>query len=366
VAQRVKIAGGGLSGLATAVLLAGEGVEVEVFDRRRGGGGRFHGGWQVLENGTSRDDVLDELRVLGFGGGLPALAATTALFLDGLGGAHEIASASPYAYFIRRGAGEGTLDAWLRARATAAGVALHEGASAPAESEVIASGPRQADGVARELVFTSDLPDTVAVLFDPLVTPTGYAYLFCLQGLATFGVAQVRGVGGLGAAQQAAWGRFREVLGEFRVSEEEAGGQFMNFCLPRGLRDAEGRWFAGEAAGIQDFLFGLGNRLALRSARLVADGVLGRWDARVFRRRLVGPMRNTVALRFLYERLGRRGFRSFCKAAGRSDFRRFLLRLQRPDPAKAMLARLVMPLWRERRGCRHGPLCTWCRRREEG
>jgi len=27
---------------------------------------------------------------------------------------------------------------------------------------------------------------------------------------------------------------------------------------------ADGRWFVGEAAGVQDFLYGLGNRLALR------------------------------------------------------------------------------------------------------
>ena len=61
---------------------------------------------------------------------------------------------------------------------------------------MVATGPRQADGVAREVVFASDLPDTVAVLFDPTVTPTGYAYLFCLGGHATFGVAQVRRSGG--------------------------------------------------------------------------------------------------------------------------------------------------------------------------
>ena len=61
MAERVRVAGGGLSGLATALLLARAGRGVEVWDRRVGGGGRFHGGWQVIENGTTEADALEEL-----------------------------------------------------------------------------------------------------------------------------------------------------------------------------------------------------------------------------------------------------------------------------------------------------------------
>lgn len=364
MARHIRIAGGGISGLATAVLLAEEGRSVEVWDRHRGGGGRFAGGWQVLENGTDELDALDELRVLGLPPDFPAIPVTRALFLDGFGRRHEVTSASPYAYFVRRGGGEGSLDAWLRGLAVAAGVILHEGVVAPADSEVIATGPGQADGVARELVFSSNLPDTVAVLFDPTLTPTGYAYLFCIGGHATFGVALVRRVERLREAQQRAWRRFRETLGEFAVREEHEGGQFMNFCLPHHLRGRDGRWYAGEAAGVQDFLYGLGNRLALRSAGLVAAGVAGRWDEGRFVRTVLRPMRTTVALRFAYERLGRRGFAAFCRLASRGDFRSLLLRLQRPGPLKDAVAKVVMAAWRERRGCRHAPLCSWCRRRE--
>lgn len=364
VPQRIRIAGGGISGLAAAVLLARRGVSVEVYDRHRGGGGRFAGGWQVLENGSSDLDAFEELRAMGLEPEFPAIRATRALFLDGLGRTFEVGSATPYAYFVRRGGGEGSLDAWLRTLALDAGVILREGEEAPPDAEVIASGPRQADGVARELVFTSDLPDTIAVMFDPAVTPTGYAYLFCLGGHGTFGVAQVRRVNRLGGARDAAWRRFREVLGEFAVRGEREHGQFMNFCAPRHLRAADGRWYVGEAAAVQDFLFGLGNRLALRSAALAAEGIAGRWDDVAFRTGLLRPMRTTIALRFAYERMGRRAFTVFCRRASRGDFRRFLIRLQRPGAAKDALARLVMAAWRERRGCRHAPVCSWCRERE--
>jgi flavin-dependent dehydrogenase len=364
VTHAVRIAGGGLSGLATAVLLARRGMAVEVFDRHTGGGGRFHGGWQVLENGTREQDALDELRALGLEPGFAAVPARRATFLDGSGQRHEMESREPYAYFIRRGSGGDSLDGWLRGLARESGVCLREGVAAPGGVDVVATGPRQADGVARESVFASDLHDTVAVLFDPRVTPTGYAYLFCLSGHATFGVAQVRGTGGLAHAAKLAWARFQEAFGAFSVDCEHEGGQFMNFSLPRHLCDGTGRWHVGEAAGVQDFLFGLGNRLALRTAALAAVGVCGEWDGPRFQREVVEPMRATVALRFVYEALGRRGLTRFCRAAARRDFRTFLTRLQRPTAAKLAFARAVMAVWRERRDCRHGPLCAWCRRRE--
>jgi flavin-dependent dehydrogenase len=365
VANRtVRIAGGGVSGLAVATLLAKRGVDVEVFDRHTGGGGRFAGGWQVLESGTSTGDAIVELAGFGFDGLPDAVPVRSSIFLDGLGGRWQVRSQEPFSYFIRRGGGRGSLDDWLRRQALAAGVRLREGAAAPADIDVVARGPACADGVARELVFRSNLADTVAVLFDPRITPTGYAYLFCLGGHATFGVAQVRHVRRLRQARAFAWQRFRSELGEFSVEDASEHGQFMNFSLPRGLHAADGRWYAGEAAGVQDFLYGLGNRLAVRSAVLVAEGILGSWDEQRFRRTIIQPMRATVALRFAYERLGRRGFAAFCRAAAQRDFRELLIDLQRPRGSTLLLARLVMALWRERRGCRHGPLCCWCRRRE--
>ncbi|HPS79070.1 MAG TPA: helix-turn-helix domain-containing protein [Thermoanaerobaculaceae bacterium] len=214
----VHIAGGGVSGLATAVLLARQGAQVEVHDRHVGGGGRFHGGWQVLDNGLSPVDALEELHGLGLTGRPPVVPAHRAVLLDAFGGRHEVSSRAPFTYFLRRG-GEGSLDAWLREQAIELGVTLREGCEAPGDAQVVATGPHRADGVAREVVFASDLPDTVMVLFDPNVTPSGYAYLFCLQGHATFGVAQVRCLRLLPAARQVAWVRFRRELGHTILDE---------------------------------------------------------------------------------------------------------------------------------------------------
>lgn len=345
------------------MLLARQGADVEVFDRRVGGGGRFYGGWQVLDNGLAPLDALVEFQQLGFPSVPPARPVRHAVFLDAFGGRHNIASAEPYTYFVLRG-GEGSLDAWLREEALAVGVALHEGCDAPTAAEVVATGPRRADGVARELVFRSDLPDTVMVLFDPEITPSGYAYLFCLERHATFGVAQVRHLRRLPEAYHLAWERFRRELGEFKVEDRHEGGQRMAFAPPRSLLGRDGRWYVGEAAGVQHFLFGLGNRLALRTAALVAEGVLGRWDQARFERVLYRPMVASVALRWVYERLRRRGFRWFCLLASRCDFRTLLLRLNATSVVRRSVARLAMAAWRER-GEQAGPLPgAWHRRRE--
>lgn len=351
-----------MSGLATAVLLARQGVAVEVFDRHVGGGGRFHGGWQVLDNGLPPSDALEELASLGLSGRPPVIPAHRALFLDSSGERHEVSSQEPYTYFLRRG-GEGSLDGWLRDQALASGVSVREGCEAPPDVQVVATGPRRADGVAREIVFSSDLPDTVMVLFDPAVTPSGYAYLFCLEGHATFGVAQVRRLRSLPGARDAAWARFRRELGEFQVHDRRESGQFMTFSAPRTLRGPDGRWYVGEAAGVQHFLFGLGIRFALRSASLAAEGVLGRWDQARYERELWRPMLASVAMRWGYERLGPRAFARLCRMASKRDFRELLMRAQRPTLTRRTLARLVMAAWAERSGSR-GPLGGWHRRRE--
>jgi flavin-dependent dehydrogenase len=195
------------------------------------------------------------------------------------------------------------------------------------------------------------------------VTPSGYAYLFCLEGHATFGVAQVRRLRFLPTAREAAWARFRRELGDFNVREARESGQFMSFAPPRTLRGADGRWYVGEAAGVQHFLFGLGIRFALRSASLVADGILGRWDQGRFERELWRPMLASVAMRWGYERLGPRAFRRLCRMASKRDFRELLLGVQRPTLVRRTLARVVMAAWADRSGVL-GTLGGWHRRRE--
>jgi len=360
----IRILGAGLSGLTTAILLARRGLAVEVRDRSLGGHGRFRGGFQVLENGSVERDCLAELAAIGLEPRCELIPLVTATFVDARRRVYEVKSAQPYAYMLRRGPGEGTLDTWLEAEARRAGVRIEPGSrSDDWLPEVVATGPACADGAARELVFRTDHPDLVVTLFDTALAPTGYAYLFVQHGWGTAGAAQVCGLGELrGNADRAIAELFR--LYPMQRQNEHEHGQVMNFAIPRHLRH-DNCWFVGEAAGVQDFLFGLGNRLAVRSAALVADALGGRgWDETRFRRDIVAPMRGSIAARFLYEHLGNGGLELLCRFFAGGDFRRRLLALQRPNPFRAAMTAVVMRAWRAGDAQRGSPVMAWARRAE--
>ena len=62
----IHIMGAGLSGLAAAITLAKEGVEVHVHDVRKDSGERFDGDFQALENWSMDADFFDQLTEWGY------------------------------------------------------------------------------------------------------------------------------------------------------------------------------------------------------------------------------------------------------------------------------------------------------------
>ncbi len=357
----IRVLGAGVSGLGAAALLAGRGHAVEVRDRRGVAGGRFAGGFQILENGSGPQDVLDELAGMGLEPACELTPLDQAVLLDADRNRYEVHSRKPYAYLIRRGGGEGTLDAWLAAEARRRGVRIEAGTSGDDwMPDVIATGPARADGVAREVIFTTPDPDRIVVLFDPALTPTGYSYLFIHDGKGTMGAAQVRGIRRLrGNARRA----FAALLDAFpaRMEDVHEHVQFMSFGAPRTLR-AQGRWYAGEAAGIQDYLFGLGNRLALRSARLIAGALGGEgWDAAGYERQVWEPMLASMLGRAAFELAGAGTVSRLCRWLAGGDFRQRLIALQRPSAGRRVLARIVMAVWGSRRPDPRVPVAAWSR-----
>ena len=63
--ERIDILGAGLSGLAAATILAKAGKEVHVHRIRKDSGARFDGDFQGIENWTSENDFVDEMRSWG-------------------------------------------------------------------------------------------------------------------------------------------------------------------------------------------------------------------------------------------------------------------------------------------------------------
>lgn len=359
----VRIAGAGPAGLACAIELAIAGVPVEVHEARSVVGGRFHGGHQILACFGPRPSSADVLETLGVRrDGFESTPLHSARFLSGTDAVVSSHSRLPYALLIRRGPGDGTLDAALAQRARTAGAILHLGSRLePADADIVATGPSQVDGLALELTFQTDAPQRVDVLLDRQFLPDGYAYLFVCAGRGTLGVTTLSEYRELDDRLHEAVSRFGCVE-PLALREPRAARAAMSFWIPRTANFA-GRLYVGEAGGFQDYLYGLGLRAALLSGALAARALLsGDGYDRLWQAALRPRMRGSVVDRFLFEALPQGGARLLDTARG-ADLQRALERVHRDRIWKRLAYPWIAARWsRGKRSCKHGALPHWCRR----
>jgi len=364
--QPIRIAGAGPSGLAAAIALAKGGRAVEVHETRPDVGTRFIGDLQIMESASEREPIPTFLDRIGIGRNFYFRPADWATFYDHSHVPRIIRSGEPYGWFIRRGAEEGTLDRGLLAQARDAGATVifnsrlgNDGA------DIVATGPAAPDGLAREMTWRTGEPECVDVYFDHKLSPGGYSYLFILDGFATFGCAIVADFKriddyfdhSLAAAQK---------LHRFAIpAETRTGYSYMNFHLKQRATNGRAR-FVGEAAGFQDYLFGLGIRYALTSGNLAARSILEQRDFDdLWRTELGAKQETSLVNRFLYEAGGNFGLAMFVRQAARArDFRRYLSKWHRQPWWKSMLAPMVRRFWQHRGRCQHKPGEHWCRSRD--
>ncbi|MEM4390074.1 MAG: NAD(P)/FAD-dependent oxidoreductase [Candidatus Micrarchaeia archaeon] len=357
------IAGAGIAGLSCAISLAKRGERVIVFERSSSVGARFAGSFQFLENFSHAEDVPSFLKRAGIERNFELLPQNKIIVFGPSMSEHELRSRKPLWYALRRGKGRGTLDTGLLEQARASGVEVEFGKSVRAcEADVMATGARRADGIAREIVFETD-DELHHVLLDDRIAPKGYAYVFSHGGMATLCVAIMRDFGNIGSYFERAVRRLREKLG-FAMRKPRAQTNFVSFYIPRRL--SAGRTLVvGEAAGFQDFLFGFGLRYAIESGWMAAAQLAGEQDYEQAARERIFPfLEGGVANRFLFELLGNRGYEWLAERAERSDAREFLKRWTAPSVFKKVMQQIIRAtVWRKRGRCGHGENCSWCLQR---
>lgn len=304
-----RIAGAGPSGLAAAIVLARAGHAVELFERRAHCGARFGGDLQGLENWTSGVDVLEELRGLGIETDFHAAPCFEGTQTDGV---HEdkFGFDRPAFYIVKRGDVPGSLDRSLARQALALGADIRFGTKCPeGTADIEATGPRGRAPFAIDtgIVFETDAPDCAVALLNDEIAPGGYAYLLITQGY--------------GCCCTMLFDDFRSIHERFARAREaliERRGITMRNPRPvGGLGHVRARasWVSGvsrcvgEAAGLQDFLWGFGIRLAIRSGSLAATSLLGDADyAAAAESAFAGRLRIGVANRWLWERYSGNGY----------------------------------------------------------
>jgi flavin-dependent dehydrogenase len=386
----IRIAGAGPSGLAAAIALARAGRAVEVHEAKSDVGTRFIGDLQIIEGASETEPVPDFLDRLGIECNFYFRAANWATFYDHRSVGRVIRSAEPYGWFIHRGAEEGTLDRGLLAQAQRAGAkVIFNSRLSPDQADIVATGPASPDGLAKEMTWKvedvgrtlqsdpangrtgqSDLrfphsPELIDVYFNHKLAPGGYSYLFILDGMATFGCAIVADFKQIDSYFDHSLVAAQRVHHFDVPADARTGYSYMNFHLKR-QATANGTRFVGEAAGFQDYLFGLGIRYALTSGALAARSILEERDFdELWKAELAPKQETSLVNRFLYETGGNFGLSMFVRQAARAkDFHHYLSGWHRTRWWKTLLSPMIRLVWKHEGRCQHKPGVHWCRARD--
>ena len=310
VTRRIDILGAGLSGLSAARILSREGYDVHVYEIRADSGARFDGDFQRIENWTSDTDFFDEMREWGFDP--EEFKATPFNIIDLIHPDDVITQPStdkPAFRVVERGTDSHCIDQGFKRMAQAAGATIHyETRKAPEECDIIAAGPKESSAIAFGEIFHTDHPNHVSFQLNDKPAPGAYSYLIIIDGIGLICTCLWR--------QQKKSSRYlNETIAWYEEHYElnrrpikRVGGKG-DFSLPDRYI-YEGRYYVGEAGGLQDFMWGFGMRYAITSGALAAHSIMERCDyEKEIRGRLVPLVRASAINRFLMNRVSNRGFK---------------------------------------------------------
>jgi len=365
----IHVSGAGPSGLAAAIAASRAGRRVIVHERAADVGHQFHDDFQGLENWTTDGDVIDELASLGIDPAFDYTPIHETVVFDPRGYVHTYRSPRPLFYLVRRGAGEGTLDSSLKSQALAQGIEIRFGEARHQlpEGGVVAEGPHGSDAIAVGYVFATTAANGAYAAISDRLAPRGYSYLLLIQGRGTVASCMFDDFHKEKLYLERTVAFFRENVGFDMTGPQRFGGTG-NFAVPNTARRGD-LLFVGEAAGFQDALWGFGMRYAMVSGTLAAGSLVSRrpedYD-RMWGERLGGLLRTGIVNRFVYGKLGDRGYMVLAYLLDRAaDPRAWLARQYRPSLLKTLLAPIARRSVRSTRRNSLCPVegcdCTWCR-----
>lgn len=369
MSRRVTVVGAGPSGLAAAITLARAGWHVTVHEKGPRVGTRFHGDFQGLENWSRDEDVLDSLQRMGLEINFRISPRHSCLFYDASGRSYHVRTSRPFFYLVRRGDVEGSLDRGLYEQAQRAGVEFRFQSLLTSVDglAIIATGPRYGDAIVVGYLFETDREDAAIGMVSQHVAPRGYSYLLVDQGRATLASCQFTHLNHWKTHLEATIETFQKIFPcEMRNARFFSG--YGNLYVRRRLQEGS-KLYVGEAAGLQDALWGFGMSYAITSGYLATQSVItGESYESLVHRELIPYHRAGIVNRALWELMGDRGFTFFVQRAARhADALRFIQKGTGPHWSKDLLYPLARGVLRWRSKYRdeacHDEHCTcvWCR-----
>ncbi len=319
--KNIKILGAGISGLSAAINLAKAGYSVDVFEKREDCGKRFYGDLEGFENWSSQQDVLDQIQSFNVKINFDCSPFKSMCMTDG----KEILKNSfekPIFYIVKRGVLEGSLDQGLKNQAQDLGVNIHFNSNVNKNDvDIISIGVAENKiiAVAKGITFDTEADDIAVSLLNYKTSYNGYSYLLINNGLGTICSVNYY-IEGLDI--NAYFKKTIEMLTElfdFDIrNEKKAGGVGCFLIKPRLIEN--GKIYTGEAAGLQDFLWGFGMRYAVISGFLAASSIIENKNyAELITQKLSGKIKTSVVNRYVIEMIGDRFNKLMIKRAKRKS-----------------------------------------------
>lgn len=299
----VKISGAGPAGLSAAIILAREGYTVEIFEKNSDIGGRFHGEYQGMENWSDNINPLDQFKQMDL---IVNFSNYPFYNLKITNEEHEweFKCKKPAFYLVKRGPVPGSLDKGLENQALDNGVQINFNQKiTDEEADIIATGPRSREkfAVAQGIVFKTDMDDQVLCILNDKAAFKGYSYLLVADGNATMATVLFDDFKNLRKCFEKTYQSYKHLL-ELDIKNPQKIGGVGSFSTQNRFTEND-KLYAGEAAGLQDLLWGFGIKNAVKSGYLAAKSIIYEEDYqnkahKYFNNRLKASLVN----RFIWER----------------------------------------------------------------
>ena len=298
----IRILGAGLSGLTAAINLAKKGYEVDVYEKNEDVGMRFHGDLQGLENWSKKKDILEELKEMNINISFDC-DPFSKVILTNCSKTKEINSKRPLFYLGKRGSFSGAIDYGLKVQALKAGVNMHfQKTFPPNEVNIVATGfiPKEVVGVVRGIIFRTNVKNTAIVALNDKLAFKGYSYLLITKRYGCMCTVVLDELYRVNECFEKTKKFFAKTLDHDIQSSKEVGG-IGSFSLKNVFRKGT-TLYVGEAAGLQDFLWGFGMRFAIRSGYLAAQSIISNKDyEKIAKKHFRNRLKAGVVNRYLWE-----------------------------------------------------------------
>lgn len=304
--EEINIIGGGISGLACAIILRKNGYKVNVYEKGNYVGRRFNEDWQGLENWSEKIDILEQIE--SFGIDISFEYEPLSELAVHYSGKMKIARGKNACYLVRRGSKEGCLDKALLEQAEKLGVKIHFNYTQQKELpvKVNATGPRNPNMLARGIKFNTSSDSGYHMAFGQDIARGFYSYLLTKKGHGT--IATVYGRKSAHRSEeflQNTINYFSDFFDKKELSSGKKFGGYGHFEIKKNYYDENGAMLIGEAGGFQDYFWGFGMRYAFESADLAARSIIQDESYNdLIKEHLLKKMKHSKRNRLIFEMMG--------------------------------------------------------------